>query len=72
MIIPINTKGDVKVRSRIEPQLGRWVTTQRHEYKKYKEGKKTLVECSLMEKRIARLESIGFKWKKAVRGKGTK
>lgn len=39
--------------------LGRWVSTQRAEYKKYQEG---LVKTSMNAVKIRRLESIGFAW----------
>merc|ERR1712087_293637 len=39
--------------------LGRWVSTQRSEYKKYREGKK---RTSMNPDKIRRLESIGFAW----------
>jgi len=40
------------------PQLGRWVKTQRAEYRRLKEGKKTFITAQ----RIDVLNSIGFKW----------
>lgn len=49
--------------------LGRWVTTQRTEYKKFQKGKRSLMTAD----RIYRLESIGFLWSvqknAAVKGK---
>ena len=39
--------------------LGRWVSTQRAEYKKYQEGQ---VKTSMNADKIRRLESIGFAW----------
>ena len=38
--------------------LGRWVSTQRAEYKKYQEGTKT----SMNADKVRRLEGIGFAW----------
>ena len=46
--------------------LGRWVTYQRSEYKKFCKGdKKTYIDAD----RIRRLESIGFAWSVGVRGR---
>ena len=39
--------------------LGRWVSTQRAEYKKYQEGQE---KTSMNEDKIRRLEEIGFAW----------
>jgi len=39
--------------------LGRWVSTQRAEYKKFQEGES---KCSMNADKIRRLESIGFAW----------
>lgn len=39
--------------------LGRWVSTQRAEYKKYQEGQ---AKTSMNADKIRRLESIGFAW----------
>lgn len=38
--------------------LGRWISTQRAEYKKYQEGSK----CSMNADKIRKLENIGFAW----------
>lgn len=38
--------------------LGRWISTQRKQYKLYQAGKRSL----LTPEKIARLESIGFEW----------
>ena len=40
------------------PQLGRWVSTQRSQYRLYQEGKKS----QMTEERIQALEDIGFSW----------
>ena len=39
--------------------LGRWVTTQRAEYKKYSEGN---TKTTMTAEKIRRLEGIGFAW----------
>ena len=39
--------------------LGRWVSTQRAEYKKYQEGQ---AKTSMTREKIRRLEEIGFAW----------
>jgi hypothetical protein len=39
--------------------LGRWVSTQRSEYKKYSEGQ---AKTTMTAEKIARLEGIGFAW----------
>lgn len=39
--------------------LGRWVSTQRAEYKKYNEGG---IKTSMNADKIRRLEAIGFAW----------
>ena len=39
--------------------LGRWVSTQRAEYKKYQEG---VAKTSMNADKIRRLEEIGFAW----------
>lgn len=41
-----------------DTSLGRWVSTQRKQYKEMKDGKKTLITAE----RIARLEALGFCW----------
>ncbi|OEU23617.1 hypothetical protein FRACYDRAFT_178329, partial [Fragilariopsis cylindrus CCMP1102] len=53
--------GDCNVpqRSKEYTSLGRWVNTQRDEYKKYKESKKS----SMTKVRIRVLEELDFKWK---------
>ena len=40
------------------PQLGKWVSTQRSNYKLHQEGKPS----SITAERIRELESIGFDW----------
>ncbi len=39
--------------------LGRWVSTQRSEYKKFSEGQ---TKTAMTEEKVRRLESIGFAW----------
>jgi len=53
--------GDCNVSQRYEAnkQLGRWVTTQRQQYRYLQEGKKYAITAE----RIAKLEAIGFIWK---------
>ena len=41
------------------PQLGRWVSTQRSQYRLYQEGKKS----SMTKERMQALESINFEWR---------
>lgn len=48
----------VPTKYRQNTALGRWVSTQRSDYKKFQEGKKS----TMTEDKIARLESIGFAW----------
>ena len=48
--VPLKYKADLR--------LGKWVQTQRQQYKLWKEGKKS----SLNEERIEKLESAGFEW----------
>ena len=52
--------GDCNVPQRWKenPQLGRWVSTQRDQYRLYQEGKKS----PMTEERIQALEDIGFSW----------
>ena len=41
------------------PQLGRWVDTQRTQYKKFQQDPST---SQMTQERIERLQSIGFEW----------
>ena len=41
------------------PQLGRWVHSQRTQYKKFQQHPST---SSMTQERIERLESIAFEW----------
>ena len=41
------------------PQLGRWVSTQRKQYKKFQQDPST---SQITQERIERLESIAFQW----------
>jgi len=45
------------------PELGRWVNTQRVEYKRLQDGKRS----ALTDERIAMLDSIGFVWRDTKR-----
>lgn len=49
----------VPTKSRTHRALGRWVSTQRSMYKRYKDGE--AVDSTVME-RIEKLESVGFVW----------
>ena len=42
-----------------DQEFSRWVSVQRQQYKKYKEGKHT----QITEERIERLDGIGFEWR---------
>ncbi|KAG7352759.1 helicase domain protein [Nitzschia inconspicua] len=56
---------DVPTKNKKNRALGRWVSTQRSNYKKYKKGVGTLrpkTDEEEMERRIRCLEGIGFKW----------
>ena len=46
------------------PQLGRWVGTQRTQYKKFQQDPSTfsMSTFSMTQERIERLERIGFEW----------
>jgi Helicase associated domain len=62
-------KGDVPTKNKKNRALGRWVSTQRSNYKKYKKGMGTLrpkTDDEEMERRIRCLEGIGFKWSLAA------
>jgi hypothetical protein len=48
----------VPIKYSANPKLGRWVSTQRQNYKLYQEGKPS----RMTEERIRELESVGFKW----------
>lgn len=57
--------GDVPTKNKKNRALGRWVSTQRSNYKKYKLGTGMLrpkTDEDEMERRIRCLEGIGFKW----------
>jgi hypothetical protein len=49
----------VPTKYRENTALGRWVSTQRAEYKKYSEGD---AKTSMNDEKVRRLESIGFAW----------
>mmetsp|Transcript_55169 Transcript_55169/g.64545 ORF Transcript_55169/g.64545 Transcript_55169/m.64545 type:complete len:385 (+) Transcript_55169:289-1443(+) len=59
-----NIYGDCLVpqRYKLNPQLGTWVSTQRRQYKLFKEGKSS----SMKLQRIHCLNSIGFMWASAM------
>ena len=48
----------VPIKYAANPKLGKWVSTQRTQYKLYQEGKPS----SMTAERIQKLESVGFKW----------
>ena len=48
----------VPIKYSANPKLGRWVSTQRSDYRIYMEGKPS----AMIEERIRELESVEFKW----------
>jgi Helicase associated domain len=59
--VGLPSAGDVPTKCRDNQALGRWVSTQRSNYKEFMEGTDTSKQMT--EERIARLESVGFKWR---------
>jgi len=59
-----DSHGDCKVPTKYKQnrELGRWVSTQRQRYKDYKKGVKMSISQEEFERRIRRLEDIGFDW----------
>ena len=55
--VPLKYKADLR--------LGKWVQTQRQQYKLLQDGSK---KSKLSEDRIERLESVGFEWEVAGGG----
>ena len=58
-------KGNVPTKNKTNRALGRWISTQRANYKKFKKGECTpnrRTDWEEMERRIQRLEAIGFVW----------
>ena len=53
-----NGHSNVPTKYREDTALGRWVSTQRKQYKEMKNGQRTL----MTEERARRLERLGFKW----------
>ena len=49
---------NVPTKYRADTALGRWVSTQRKQYKEYQAGRKTLIT----KNRVERLDALGFKW----------
>lgn len=49
---------DVATKYQANPALGRWVSTQRSEYKKFKKGRSK----HMTQLKIDKLELLGFKW----------
>ena len=65
-IYHLQMKGNVPTKNKTNKALGRWVSTQRANYKKYKKGeweKLPRMDRDQFERRIRRLEAIGFPWK---------
>jgi hypothetical protein len=57
--------GNVPTKNKTNKALGRWVSTQRSNYKKYCKGEGTLrpkTENDEMDRRIRMLNAIGFNW----------
>jgi hypothetical protein len=57
--------GNVPTKNKVNKALGRWVSTQRSNYKKYRQGKGNLrpkTDSVEMERRIRMLNGIGFNW----------
>ena len=50
--------GRVKTKNKTNPGLGRWVSAQRHEYRRFINGERSI----LCQERIDRLNAIGFTW----------
>jgi Helicase associated domain len=50
--------GAVPTKCSSNPSLGRWVSTQRSQYKNWQQNSKT----SMTEEKMRRLEAIGFVW----------
>jgi hypothetical protein len=59
---------NVPARYSYNSKLGKWVSTQRQQYKMLREGK----TLSMTPFRIQALESMGFEWKSPIRGKGAR
>lgn len=57
--IRINLQCHVPTKYKANTALGRWVSTQRAEYKKFCEGDE---KTSMTTEKIRRLEEIGFAW----------
>ena len=56
--------GNVPTKSRSHPSLGRWVTTQRSNYKKFHGNKVIIVKEREWKRRMALLDKIEFSWSK--------
>lgn len=50
---------DIPTNCPVNPKLGRWVHTQRHQRRLQQKGKK---KSSMCEERVALLDSLGFSW----------
>jgi len=62
------SKGLVPTKYEKMPALGRWVSTQRAQYKIYLEGK----ESPMTQERVDKLSALGFTWNmlKRLNGNG--
>ena len=55
---PFFSPGLVPTKYSTNPALGRWVSTQRSQYKLFVDGEKS----TMTQERVERLNSIGFVW----------
>ncbi len=55
-------QANVPTKNKANRALGRWVSSQRANYKAWKEGKYGRIDPEEIERRIKRLEAIGFAW----------
>ena len=61
----MNAKGNVPTKNKTNRALGRWVSTQRANYKKFNRGEshnQPRMDREEFERRIRRLDAIGFTW----------
>ena len=61
-----STVGNVPTKYKDNKPLGRWVSTQRQQYKAYMEGRSVPAGAEEFERRIKMLEEIGFIWSLAL------
>ena len=55
-------QANVPTKNKTNRALGRWVSSQRANYKAWKEGEYGRIDPEEIERRIKRLEAIGFAW----------